>query len=77
MERFFTFVFVAGVGCFAIAFVLSMVFPWMSLGSYHGMDYQTLEDLAAQGHFRPLGDPAVVDQILDAVAEISGETSPG
>lgn len=33
-------------------------------------------DLAAQGHFRPLGDPAVVDQILDAVAEISGETSP-
>ena len=46
MERFYTFVFVAGIGCFAIAFVLSMVFPWMSLKSYHGMDYLTLEDLA-------------------------------
>ena len=46
MERFYTFVFVAGLGCFAIAFTLSMVFPWMSLGSYHGMDYKTLEDLA-------------------------------
>lgn len=47
MERFYTFVFVAGVGCFGIAFLLSMVFPWMSLKSYHGMDYQTLEQLAA------------------------------
>ena len=47
MERFYTLFFVAGVGCFAVAFVLSMVFPWMSLGSYHGMDYSTLEDLAA------------------------------
>ncbi len=46
MERFYTFFFVAGLGCFAVAFMLSMVFPWMSLGSYHGMDYQTLEDLA-------------------------------
>ena len=46
MERFYTFVFVAGIGCFAIAFVLSMVFPWMSLKSYHGMDYKTLEMLA-------------------------------
>jgi len=46
MERFYTLVFVAGIGCFAVAFVLSMVFPWMSLKSYHGMDYLTLEDLA-------------------------------
>jgi len=46
MERFYTFVFVAGIGCFAIAFMLSMVFPWMSLQSYHGMDYLTLEQLA-------------------------------
>jgi cytochrome c oxidase cbb3-type subunit 2 len=46
MERFYTLVFVAGLGCFAIAFVLAMVFPWMSLQSYHGMEYQTLEDLA-------------------------------
>ena len=47
MERFHSFVFVAGLGCFGIAFLLSMVFPWMSLRSYHGMDYQTLEQLAA------------------------------
>ena len=46
MERFYTLVFVAGLGCFAVAIVLSMVFPWMTLGSYHGMDYQTMEDLA-------------------------------
>ena len=46
MERFTTFVFVAGLGCFAIAIVLSMVFPWLSLSSYHGLDYQTLEELA-------------------------------
>jgi len=46
MERFHTFLFVAGLGCFGIAFVLSMVFPWMSLGNYHGMEYRTLEDLA-------------------------------
>ena len=48
MERFYTFVFVAGIGCFAIAFLLSMVFPWMSLADYHGMDYRTMEDLAAE-----------------------------
>jgi cytochrome c oxidase cbb3-type subunit 2 len=47
MERFYTFVFISGVGCFAIAFLLSMVFPWMSLTSYHGMEFQTLEELAA------------------------------
>ncbi len=46
MERFYTFFFVAGLGCFALAFTLSMVFPWMSLDGYHGMDYQTMEDLA-------------------------------
>jgi hypothetical protein len=48
MERFATLVFVAGIGCFAIAFVLSMIFPWMSLSSYHGMDYQSLEQLARE-----------------------------
>jgi len=47
VERFYTFVFVAGLGCFGVAFLLSMVFPWMSLGHYHGMEYQTLEQLAA------------------------------
>ena len=46
MERFHTLVFVAGFGCFAIAFALSLVFPWMTLGHYHNMDYATLEDLA-------------------------------
>ena len=48
MERFYTFVFVAGIGCFGVAFVLSMVFPWMSLSSYHGMDYQDLGALTAE-----------------------------
>ena len=46
MERFYTLAFVAGFGCFAIAFALSLVFPWMSLGNYHDMEYQTLEQLA-------------------------------
>lgn len=46
MERFYTLFFVAGIGCFGIAFALSMVFPWMSLGSYHGMGYRSLEQLA-------------------------------
>ena len=46
MERFYTLAFVAGFGCFAIAFALSLVFPWMSLGNYHNMEYQTLEQLA-------------------------------
>jgi len=27
MERFSTLVFIAGIGCFAIAFLLSMIFP--------------------------------------------------
>jgi cytochrome c oxidase cbb3-type subunit 2 len=48
MERFYTLFFVAGIGCFAIAFLLSMIFPWMSLGSYHGMGYKSLEELAAE-----------------------------
>ena len=47
MERFHTLFFIAGIGCFAVAIVLSMIFPWMTLRSYHGMDYRTLEDLAA------------------------------
>lgn len=48
MERFYTFVFVAGIGCFAVAFILSLVFPWASLKSYHGMEFKTLDDLAAE-----------------------------
>jgi hypothetical protein len=46
MERFPTMVFAAGILCFAVAFVLSMIFPWMSLRSYHGMDFQSLDALA-------------------------------
>lgn len=48
MEKFYTLFFVAGIGCFVVAIVLSMVFPWMTLDSYHGMEFQTLEDLAAE-----------------------------
>ena len=47
MEKFTTLFFVAGIGCFVIAIALSMIFPWMTLHSYHGMEYKTLEDLAA------------------------------
>jgi cbb3-type cytochrome c oxidase subunit II len=39
---------VAGIGCFAIAFLLSMVFPWLTLGSYHGMDFKALDELARE-----------------------------
>lgn len=66
MERFFTFVFVAGIGCFGIAFVLSLVFPWMSLQSYHGMEYRTLDQIAAEPSlaFRELSQsyPAAFEQ---------------
>ncbi len=48
MEKFYTLFFVAGIGCFVVAILLSMVFPWMTLDSYHGMEFQTLEDLAAE-----------------------------
>jgi len=72
MERFHTIFFVAGIGCFAIAFVLSMVFPWMTLGHYHGMEFKTLADLAAS--------PSVEFQELslrypDAFREHYGELS--
>lgn len=73
MERFYTFVFVAGIGCFAIAFVLSMVFPWMSLKSYHGMDYATLEDLAQEPSAEFV---ELADSHPDAFAEAYGGVSP-
>tara|TARA_R110002126_G_scaffold6872_10_gene34735 strand:+ start:895 stop:1503 length:609 start_codon:yes stop_codon:yes gene_type:complete len=47
MERFPTLFFVAGVGCFAVAFLLSLVLPAMTLGNYHDMEYRTMEQLAA------------------------------
>jgi len=73
MERFYTFVFISGVGCFAIAFVLSMVFPWMSLTSYHGMDFKSLDDLAAvpSEEFRQLSTT-----YPEAFREAYGEVSP-
>jgi len=73
MERFHTLFFVAGVGCFAIAIVLSMVFPWMTLNSYHGMDFQTLEELAAEpsAEFRQLAE-----SYPEAFADVYGEVSP-
>ncbi len=48
MEKFYTLFFVAGIGCFVVALVLSMIFPWMTLHSYHDMEYKSLEQLAAQ-----------------------------
>lgn len=73
MERFYTFVFIAGIGCFAVAFVLSMVFPWMSLGSYHGMEYKTMEQLAAN----PSEEFVELSQSYpEAFSEAFGEVSP-
>lgn len=70
MERFYTFVFVAGIGCFGIAFVLSIVFPWMSIKDYHGMDYITLEQLAAK--------PSVeFQQLQESYPEAFEEAYPG
>lgn len=73
MERFYTLAFVAGIGCFAVAFVLSMVFPWMSLSSYHGMDYRTLEDLAATPSDEFV---ALSESYPEAFAEAYGDVSP-
>lgn len=73
MERFHTFVFVAGIGCFGVAFLLSMVFPWMTFGNYHGMEYKSLEQLAAvpSEDFRRLAT-----DFPEAFAETYGEVSP-
>lgn len=46
MERLTTIFFGAGFGFFAIAFVLSFIFPWATLSSYHGMEFRTLEQLS-------------------------------
>ena len=73
MERFYSFVFVAGLGCFAIAFLLSMVVPWMSRKGYHGMDYETLDMLAREPstHFVELSE-----SFPEAFAAAYGEVSP-
>lgn len=75
MERFPTLFFVAGIGCFAIAAILSLVFPFMSLQSYHGMDYQTLEQLAEEPsqEFRDLAT-AYPDAFADAFGEVNPES---
>ncbi len=58
MEKFYTLFFVAGIGCFAVAITLSMIFPWMTLTSYHDMEFQTLEQLAREpsAEFRQLAE---------------------
>lgn len=58
MEKFYTLFFVAGIGCFVVAIVLSMIFPWMTLASYHDMQFQTLAQLAAvpSAEFRELAE---------------------
>ncbi|MFT7679991.1 MAG: cytochrome c oxidase cbb3-type subunit 2 [Planctomycetota bacterium] len=47
MERFHTFVFVAGFGCFGLSFVLSVVFPWMTLDQKvtNFMDFEQLAEV--------------------------------
>ena len=75
MERFHTLVFVAGLGCFAVAFVLSMVFPWMTLGNYHDMEYQTLEQLAETPsvEYRELAD-AYPEAFAESFGDVSSES---
>jgi hypothetical protein len=46
MEKLSTIFFGAGFGFFGVAFVLSFIFPWATLSSYHGMDFRPLERLA-------------------------------
>ncbi|MEM7516354.1 MAG: cbb3-type cytochrome c oxidase subunit II [Planctomycetota bacterium] len=73
MERFHTLVFVAGIGCFAIAFVLSMVFPWMTLGEYHGMEFKTLAMLSEE----PAAEfVEFSERYPEAFQEAYGEVSP-
>ena len=60
MEKFYTLFFVAGIGCFVIAITLSMIFPWMTLNSYHGMNFATLEELAANPSHLEAVDPVLV-----------------
>ncbi len=73
MEKFYTLFFVAGIGCFVIAITLSMVFPWMTLHSYHDMEFQTLEQLAAEPskEFRQLQE-----QFPEAFDGAFGDVSP-
>jgi cbb3-type cytochrome oxidase cytochrome c subunit len=75
VEKFYTLFFVAGIGCFAIAVVLSMIFPWMTLGSYHGMDFQTMEQLAANPstEFRQLAAD-FPEEFAEAYGEVSSES---
>lgn len=73
MERFYSFVFIAGLGCFGVAFLLSMVFPWMTLDSYHGMEFQTLEQLAATPSVEFVG---LSKSYPEAFQEAWGEVSP-
>lgn len=73
MERFHTLAFVAGFGCFAIAALLSLVFPWMSLGSYHGMEFQGWDALTREpsAAFQQLSD-----EHPEAFTEAYGDVSP-
>ena len=75
MERFPTLFFVAGIGCFALAALLSLVFPFMSLKRYHGMEFQTLEDLAAtpSPEFVELS-VAYPDEFEGAFGEVSSDS---
>ena len=72
MERFHTIFFVAGLGCFAIAFLLSMVFPWMTLDSYHGMDYHGWDEITRDERRIPEFDQ-LAETYPEAFAEHYGQ----
>lgn len=73
MERFYTLFFVAGIGCFAVAVLMSLVLPVLTLDSYHDMEFKTIEQLAE------LPAPEFVQLAKDfpeAFEEAYGEVSP-
>jgi hypothetical protein len=75
MERFPTLFFVAGIGCFVVALVLSLIFPFMSLKSYHGMDFLGWEELAKtpSAEFHDLA-ATYPDEFREAFGTVSPDT---
>ncbi len=73
MERFYTIIFAAGLGCFLVAFVLSLVFPVISLGEYSGMEYRDLASLAANPHAEFV---ELAQDYPEAFAEAFGTSEP-
>ena len=75
MERFHTVFFAAGLGCFALAFILCLIFPWMSLKKYHGMDYAGWDELTRAERITPEFHQ-LAERYPEAFAQSFGEVGP-